>query len=100
LVDAPASEEIPFPQHDSDSIKKVVDYCELVEYKSEVPFQKQIKEDAKFEEVVQDPKEREFIIKLSEKELLSVVILANFMNIKRLFELCCVRMAYFFKCIL
>ena len=56
-----------------------------------------IKEESKFEEVVKDEHEREFITKLTDKELQSVVILANFLNIRRLIELCCVRLAWFFR---
>ena len=96
-IDSSTSEEIPLPQYDSDTIKKVVDFCELVQYKNDVPYPSQIKEGDKLEDVIKNDKEREFITKLSEKELHSLVILANFLNIKRLFELCCVRMAYFFR---
>ncbi len=69
----------------------------MVQFKNEVPYPSQIKEDAKFEEIVKDDKERDFITRLTEKELHSLVVLANFLNIKRLFELCCVRLAYFFR---
>ena len=75
----------------------MVDYCELVGFKNDVPYPNRIPENAKFEEIVSDDKERDFIIKLTDKELQNLVVLANFMNIKRLFELCCVRVAYFFR---
>ena len=74
-----------------------MEFCGLVQYKNEVPYPSQIKEEQKFEEIVKDDKERDFITHLTEKELHSLVILANFLNIKRLFELCCVRLAYFFR---
>ena len=97
-LDSPASEEIPLPQYDGDTIKRVADFCELVQYKNEVPYPSQVKDDAKLEEIIKNDQEREFIIKLNDKELYNLVVLANFLNIKRLFELCCVRMAYLFRC--
>ena len=70
----------------------------MVGYNNEVPFEGGIKEDSKFEDVVKDPAERDFIVKLTDEELHKVVVLANFMNIKRLLELCCVRLAWFYRC--
>ena len=99
-IDAPASEEIPLTQHDGATIKKAATYCELVQFKNEVPFERQIKEDMKFEDVVKDAKEREFILALSDEDLFKLVVLANFLNIRRLFELCCARLAYAYRGIL
>ncbi len=97
-LDSPASEEIPIPQYDSATIQKVVDYCNMVQFKNDVPYVQQIKEESKFEEIVRDEKERNFITSLTDKELQNLVVAANFLNIKRLIELCCARLAYFFRC--
>ncbi len=72
-------------------------YCELVQYKNEVAWERQIKEDTKFEDFIKDTKEHEFIMKLSDEELFKLVVLANFLNVHRLFELCCVRIAHSYR---
>lgn len=97
FIDAPESEEVPIAKFDADTLKKMVDYCDMVGYKNEINYPPRIKEEDKFEDIVKDDKEREFITKLSDKELQNLVECAHFLDIKRLFELCCIRIAYFFR---
>eukprot|EP00826_Nyctotherus_ovalis_P047644 TRINITY_DN550_c0_g1_i13.p1 TRINITY_DN550_c0_g1~~TRINITY_DN550_c0_g1_i13.p1 ORF type:complete len:209 (-),score=88.49 TRINITY_DN550_c0_g1_i13:57-602(-) len=97
LQDSQSSEEIPLLNYEASNISKVVKYCELVEFKSDIPYPKQIKEDSKLEDIIADSNERNFIMGLSEKELQDLVLLANFLNIRRLLELCCVRIAYLYR---
>ena len=75
----------------------IVDYCTLVGFKNEVPYPKTIREDMKIEDVIKDDKEREFILKLNDQEILNLVVCANFMNIKRLYEVCCARIAHIYR---
>ena len=71
-----------------------MEFCELVEFKNEIPYPKQIKEEFKLENMIENEKERSFITNLSPKELQDLAILANFLNIRRLLELCCIRIAF------
>ena len=96
LVDYSSADAIDMT-YEAANIQKMVEYCELVNFDNKIPFPRQIKEEDKLEEIIKDDKERNFILKLTEKELQDLVILANFLNIRRLLELCCVRIAYLFR---
>ena len=81
----------------ADLIKKVVDYCKLINFNSEIPYLRQIKDDTKLESIIKDEREREFVMKLDVNTLSDLIALANFLNMKRLLELCCVRIAYNYR---
>jgi len=92
-------------QFESELIKKVIHYCELVEYIPFYEFKKPIPKSAfpnNLQECIKDPVEMKFILEQTQDQLLNLLLVhiiynANFMNIKRLLELCCLKIAFDFK---
>ena len=91
------SESIPLGQVPSQYMTPILEYCEHYKFaKTATTIQHplQSKDPAEF---IQDPWEREFIVRFTEEELIDMIQATNYLNIPALFELCCAKVAAEYK---
>lgn len=96
IVQDYGNEEIQLIQVNSIYLRKILDYCEHHSFATPEPLCKPIK----FEEIeknVNDPWDSSFIKQFSEEQLLELILVANYLDMKSLLELCNVVIATMFK---
>lgn len=94
--DSGIQEEIPLPSVTEPILRKLLEYCERQQYVQPQPIKKPLASD-RIEEAVTEPWHAEFINGITEETLIDLVMAANYMDAKGLFDLCCAKIATLFK---
>jgi len=93
MDDDDCSEPIPLPGVSSKYLALIIEYCQLHNFQKAQtdlvhPLPSKIPS-----EFISDARERQFITRFSEDELIGLLSATNFMHVPALFELCCAMIA-------
>jgi S-phase kinase-associated protein 1 len=96
LQDYPESEEIPIPHVSSATLSLILQFAAHHNHTLPSPLARPIKS-KHFRDNVNDPWDADFIERLSEDDLIEMVLATNYLDMKSLMDLCLVKIASAFK---